>query len=170
MRVARALNTTPLKSTWRDVNPDPRARVGDTVLPPVCRDLLYPHVRRDAWTAGSVDDALALPSRGWVVGHFAGCVARSSDCQVKLWAFTGTLGESYPWKRLVATEIDVVYAGALHLALRKRARAVAEFVTVRAGNWIIVRPGTYYRALAGDHAAGVTVRWPSKRGSKVVVE
>ena len=159
-----------ITSTWRNVVVDTRPRIGDTPLPPVDARLTRAGVRRMPWVAGSVDDAIALPSRGWVVGHFDGVAEPSRHCQVKLWAFTGELGDSYPWKRLRATEIDFVYAGSLNLALRKRAGAVVEYVSVRAGNWIVVRPGVLYRAMSGDHAAGVTVRWPSKRGGKAVVK
>lgn len=158
-----------LKRTWRDVNTDPRARVGDTILPPMDRILTLPSARKAAWLFGSVNDALALPSRGWIVGHFDGVAERSDDCQVKLWSFTGSLGDTYPWKLLASTELTFVCDGALHLALRKHARATTEYNTVRAGNWILARPGTYYRALAGDQVSGVTVRWPSRKGSKEVV-
>ena len=158
------------RKSWRNERyTDPRARIGDTVLPPMSRLLTFPSARRAAWLFGNVDDALALPSRGWVVGHFDGCAEPSSDCQVKLWAFTGSLGDTYPWKLLASTELTFVYAGALHLALRRRAGATIEYATVRAGSWVLVRPGTHYRALAGDKCAGVTVRWPSVKGGKVVL-
>lgn len=161
----------PSRKNWREgvnINADRRQRIGDTILPLVDPRLTLPAVRTAPWVTGTVDDALALPSRGWIVGHFDGVAERSADCQVKFWAFTGTL-MNYPWKRLGGTEIDFVYAGALHLALRKRAGATIEYVTVRAGNWLLVRPGTCYRALAGEHVAGVTVRWPSEAGSKVAI-
>lgn len=157
------------RPAWRDVCADARTRVGDTLLPHVDRSLLRFHARKAPWLTGTVEDALALPARGWVVGHFAGVVERSRDCQVKLWSFTGELGDSYPWKRLDATEIDFVYAGVLNLALRKSPKSDAEYVSVRAGNWLLVRRGTCYRALSGDHAAGMTVRWPSRLGSKKVM-
>jgi quercetin dioxygenase-like cupin family protein len=116
------------------------------------------------------DDAERLGRGGWIVGVFfsedqTDTVRTSEQIEVKYWSFKRGDGASHKAKLSATIEWSLIISG------KVRARLGNESVILKAGDYVLIHPGTPNNLVAEvlEDVEAVTVKSPSNPAAKTVL-
>jgi quercetin dioxygenase-like cupin family protein len=111
-------------------------------------------------------DAVNGPNRGWIVGTFMPDVPRKNDeLEIKYWEFKAGEDTKHPMK--ISSTIECV----LILKGKTKCLVDGEEKTLKAGDYIVIKPGTPSNAAIEilEDVVAVTIKAPSDPAAKTVV-